>query len=94
VTSTAATHWRELARKTGNGVEAALLWDRSVNRVKVTVSDGKLCRHIDFELAGADALTAFEHTFAHAAEGLSGTDEFWNVSSSLLRNRHAGGLSS
>lgn len=63
-------HWRELARTTGNGVEAALLWDESINRVKVAVSDGRLCHHLDFEIAGGDALSAFHRPFAAAAAQL------------------------
>jgi hypothetical protein len=63
-------HWRELARTSGNGVEAALLWDESINRVKVAVSDGRLCHHVDFELAGAEALSAFHRPFAAVAAQL------------------------
>jgi hypothetical protein len=61
------THWRELARTAGDGVEAALLWEESTNRVKVAVSDGRLCHHVDFEIAGTDALSAFHRPFAAAA---------------------------
>jgi hypothetical protein len=67
VTPTAATNWRELARRTGNGVEVALLWNQPLNRMKVAVSDGRLCHHVDLELTGADALRAFEESFAHAS---------------------------
>jgi hypothetical protein len=63
-------HWRELARTTGNGVEATLLWDESINRVKVAVSDGRLCHHVDFEIAGGDALKAFHRPFAAVAAQL------------------------
>jgi hypothetical protein len=64
---TPATTWRELARRTGNGVEVALLWNQARGCVKVAVSDGRLCHHVDLELTGADALRAFEQPFAHAS---------------------------
>jgi hypothetical protein len=86
VISTAVNQWRELARRTGNGVEVALLWNRSVNRVKVVVSDGLLCHHVDLDVAGADALGAFHDPFAHAASRLrasDATDEFWGFRPSI-----------
>jgi hypothetical protein len=70
VTPTAATNWRELARRTGNGVEVALLWNQARGCVKVAVSDARLCHHVDLELTGADALRAFEEPFAHASSVL------------------------
>ena len=70
MTPEAATHWRELARRTGNGVEVALLWNPSANRVKVAVSNAELCHHVDFEIAGADALSAFHQPFAQATTNL------------------------
>lgn len=66
-------HWRELARTTGNGVEAALLWDESINRVKVAVSDGRLCHHVDFEIARGELLSAFHRPFAAVAAQLPPT---------------------
>ena len=88
----AATTWRELARRTGNGVEVTLLWNGSVNRVKVAVSDGRLCHHLDFEVDDADALGAFHRPFAYATSQLAtSTDEFWNLSPSLLETRREEG---
>jgi hypothetical protein len=74
VTPPVATHWREFARRTGNGVEVALLWNQSLNRVKVAVSDERLCHHIDLEVTGVDALSAFEHPFAEASSRLLAAD--------------------
>jgi hypothetical protein len=59
--------WIELAKRASNGLEVVLLWDRSSNRVKVAVSDERLCHHFDFEVAREDALSAFYHPFVHAA---------------------------
>jgi hypothetical protein len=79
-----ASQWRELARRTGNGVEASLLWNESVSRLKVTVSDGRLCHHLDFELAG-NPVSAFQGPFADATSSLSAddvSDEFWGFNPS------------
>jgi hypothetical protein len=72
VTATATSHWRELARRTGSGVEVALLLSVSADRVKVAVSDGSVCHHVD--LMVDDAVTTFERPFAHAAERLLASD--------------------
>ena len=72
MTTTAATDWRELARRTGDGIEVALLWHKSRNLVKVVVSDARLCHHVDFEVVGADALSAFHHPFGYATSRLAG----------------------
>jgi hypothetical protein len=90
----AASQWRELARRTGDGVEIALLWNRSSNRVKVAVIDGELCHHVDLDLADDDGLRAFTLRFGDVANRLqapdlsaalsprAATDEFWGFSSS------------
>jgi hypothetical protein len=63
--------WVELATRATDGLEVALLWSRSSSRVKVVVSDERLCHHLDFEVARADALSAFYHPFANAAARLA-----------------------
>jgi hypothetical protein len=65
-----ATEWRELTRTTGSGVEVALLWYRSSNRVKVVVSDRRLCQHLDLELVATDAVSAFDRPFRDAVSPL------------------------
>jgi hypothetical protein len=67
----APTDWVELAKRASDGLEVLLLWDRSSNRVKVALIDARLCHHLDFEVARPDALSAFYHPFAHAAERLA-----------------------
>jgi hypothetical protein len=69
--TTAAGQWREVARRAGDGVEVALLWSGSLNRVKVMVSDGRLCHHLDFDVAEADAVSAFRAPFADAVANLT-----------------------
>jgi hypothetical protein len=68
--STATIEWLELARRAGNGVEVALLWNPAGNSVKVVVSDPRLCHHVDLDVGGPDALIAFRERFADAAPAL------------------------
>ena len=69
--STMRGGWVELAKRAASGLEVVLLWNRSSNRVKVAVSDGRVCHHIDFEVARADALSTFYHPFAYATSRLA-----------------------
>jgi hypothetical protein len=62
--TTALNDWRELAQRTGGGLEVTLLWSKSRGRVKVAVSDNKTGDEFEFEVAGANALAAFYHPFA------------------------------
>jgi hypothetical protein len=66
-TITEATDWRELARRSGNGIDVALLWSKSSNRLKLSVFDTRFEEHLDLEVLAADALSAFKHPFAYAA---------------------------
>jgi hypothetical protein len=68
--SVTAIRWKQLARRTGDGVEATLLWDESIRRIKVTVSDERLCHHLDFDVDGAGVMSAFSGAFADAAAGV------------------------
>jgi hypothetical protein len=72
IASQHAHDWRELASRETDGLEVSLLWSRSADRVKVTVSDSRLEQEFELDVAGADALAAFHHPFAYAtARGLS-----------------------
>ena len=57
--------WRELATREGNGIEVRLLWSKSADRVKVTVVDSRFDEEFVLDVAGADALAAFNHPFAY-----------------------------
>ena len=59
--------WRELATREGDGLEISLLWSKTADRVKVTVSDSRLDEEFELDIAGVDALAAFHHPFAFAA---------------------------
>ena len=59
--------WRELALREGDGLQISLWWSKSHDRVKVSVLDARLVESFNLDIAGADALSAFHHPFAHAA---------------------------
>ena len=67
--------WRELAMREGDGLEVHLLWSRSADRVKVTVADSKFGEEFEIDVAGADALAAFNHPFAYATSRSFGSLE-------------------
>jgi hypothetical protein len=63
--ASAVDDWRELAQREGDGIEVRLLWSKSTDRVKVIVVDSKFDEEFVFDVAGADALAAFNHPFAY-----------------------------
>jgi hypothetical protein len=63
-----------MARRAGDGIEVALLWNGSMNRAKVTVSDDRQCRFLELEVAQPDAFPAFSEQFAQAVSRLSAND--------------------
>jgi hypothetical protein len=62
----ASSDWRELASRENDGLEVSLLWSKSEDRVRVAVVDGRLDEEFEFDVAGADAIAAFNHPFAFA----------------------------
>jgi hypothetical protein len=74
VTSTSAAEWREMARRVGDGIEVALLWNGSLSRFKVCVSDQRLCHYLDLEAGRRDAVGAFHRLFVEAAPRLQAHD--------------------
>jgi hypothetical protein len=64
---TAGTTWRELAHRDGDGLAISLFWNTVDDRVKVAISDSRNDTKLAFDIAGADALAAFNHPFAYAA---------------------------
>jgi hypothetical protein len=59
--------WRELASRSGDGLQISLVWSKSADRVKVTVFDERLREPFDIHIDRADALSAFYHPFAYTA---------------------------
>ena len=62
------TTWKELAGRENEGLEISLLWNKSADRLKVAVTDARLDEKFEFDVASADALAAFYHPFAYAAD--------------------------
>jgi hypothetical protein len=59
---------RELARRAGDGIEVALLWRASDDRVSVAVSDASTGSAFELVVeAGERPLDLFHHPFAYAA---------------------------
>jgi hypothetical protein len=67
IDSTSSREPKELAHRVNDGIEVTLLWFASTNRVVVRVNDEKTGERFELAVAGADALDAFYHPFAHAA---------------------------
>jgi hypothetical protein len=63
-----------MARRVGDGIEVALLWNGSLSRFKVCVSDQTLCHYLDLEAERTDAVNAFHRLFAEAAPQLQASD--------------------
>jgi hypothetical protein len=63
-----------MARRAGDGIEVALLWNGSLNRVKVMVSDGRQCRYLELEVARPDAFAGFSEQFDQAVSRLPAVD--------------------
>jgi hypothetical protein len=67
MTTSAAAERRELAQRTGNGIEVTMLWTTSTNAVTVAVVDTHSGEKLEFEVDGSCALDAFNHPYAYAA---------------------------
>jgi hypothetical protein len=57
---------RELDRRSGDGIDVTLWWDRRTNRLHVAVEDERLGESFEVEIDGASALDAFHHPYAYA----------------------------
>jgi hypothetical protein len=69
MTVTAITTCRELAHRTGDGIEVTLFWTKATNTVAVAVLDTRSGEALEFEVDGTAALDAFNHPYAYAAVG-------------------------
>jgi hypothetical protein len=67
MTTTACPDRRELAHRTGDGIEVTLLWSKPSTRVTIAVLDSHSDETLEFEVDGAAALDAFNHPYAYAA---------------------------
>jgi hypothetical protein len=58
--------FRELDRRTGDGIDVQLLWDPDTGRVTVAVADVHTGEVLQFGVDGRDAAAAFHHPYAYA----------------------------
>jgi hypothetical protein len=65
---------RELDYRAGFGLEVALLWYVSANRVTVRVLDSLTGDRFEFAVRSEEAVDAFLHPFAYAPRGGRGSD--------------------
>jgi hypothetical protein len=56
---------RELDHREDGGVSVTLLWYEDSNRVAVRVVDTQTGEELDLEVAGPDAMDAFQHPYAY-----------------------------
>jgi hypothetical protein len=56
---------RELARRTGSGIDVALLWDSAAARVFVAVDDESRAERFRIDVGDRNALDVFNHPYAY-----------------------------
>jgi hypothetical protein len=56
----------ELARRSSNGIDVALLWSRLTNRLFVAVADDRTGDRFTVDAPADRALDVFNHPFAYA----------------------------
>jgi hypothetical protein len=69
MTTMELTERRELAHRTNDGIDVTLFWSKASNRVTISVYHARFATALEFEVAGGDALDAFNHPYAYAASG-------------------------
>lgn len=65
--ATAITKRRELAHRTGDGIDVSLFWSKPSNWVTIAVVDTRSNEALEFDVDGSAALDAFNHPYAYAA---------------------------
>ena len=64
-TETGVGEVRELALRSGDGIDVALLWDSATDRVFVVVDDERRDEHFRIAVGNRSALDAFHHPYAY-----------------------------
>jgi hypothetical protein len=75
--------WVDLASRDNDGLEITLLWNESTGHVKVAVADSRLGDEFELDVPRADALGAFYHPFAYAADRRAGSSRSTHASTDL-----------
>jgi hypothetical protein len=68
MSATAFTDRRELAHRSGDGIEVTLFWSKPSTQVTIAVLDTRSNEVLEFEIDGSAALDAFNHPYAYAAQ--------------------------
>jgi hypothetical protein len=63
----ASKRTRELDFRTSDGLEVTLLWDTETNGLTVAVFDSKSGDDFQIEVSSSQAMDAFQHPYAYAA---------------------------
>lgn len=64
---------RELSSRTADGIRVRLIWHSKTGRLRIDVVDDRLGTAFELPVAADDAMCAFRHPYAYAAErGLAG----------------------
>jgi hypothetical protein len=58
---------RELDRRHSDGIDVRLLWQPHTDRVSIALEDERLGHSLEFEVAGEDALDAFNHPYIYTS---------------------------
>jgi hypothetical protein len=64
---------RELARRTGGGIEVALYWRPADNTTSIEVRESSSGERLAFIVSAEHALDAFYHPFAHLPTAVGGS---------------------
>ena len=63
----ASKQTRELDYRAGDGLEVTLLWSPETNRLSLKVFDSKTGDEFELEVSSNEAIDAFHHPYAYAA---------------------------
>lgn len=74
MTAAATTERRELAHRTGDGIQVTLYWNKPTERVTILVFDMRSEEALEFEVDGKAALDAFNHPYAYVATRAQASD--------------------
>jgi hypothetical protein len=77
-----AGFFEELDRRASAGLEVSLLWSRTASKLVVSVADTLTGERLELPVAREDAVDAFNHPFAYAADhGISWGASGWKLES-------------
>jgi hypothetical protein len=69
---TTTDHRKELAHRSGDGIDVFLYWNEQTDRVTLRVDDARSDAAFEMEVDGPSALDAYRHPFVYAASAATG----------------------